>query len=129
MQKKMVREWQEGNTMLILRTFVVRWIRRHLSKKTNKNKQAFRGKESIYPQVETELLQYVRKTRAHCFAVSVEMLQLEARKIANKFNISSNEFKASYGRIRRFMKQHDLAIRRRTSMVQRLPEMHEEKLL
>ena len=68
--------------------------------KTNKNKQAFRGKELKYPQVETELLQCIRKARAGRFAVSVEMFQLEARKIANKLNISSNEFKASYGWIR-----------------------------
>ena len=118
MQKKMVRDRQEGNMMLILRTFVIGWIRRHLSKKTNKNKQAFQGEESKYPQVETELLQYIGKTKADCFAVSVEMLLLEAREIANKLNISSNEFKASYGWIRRFMKRHDLAIRRQTSMVQ-----------
>ena len=57
---------------------ICRWVDQKTSlEKTNKNKQAFRGKESKYPQVETELLHTYTK-QADCFAVSVKMLQLEA---------------------------------------------------
>ena len=57
------------------------------------------------------------------------MLQFEALRIADSMNMCRLDFKASYGWTRRFMTRHELVIRRRTTMAQRLPEAYEEKLL
>jgi hypothetical protein len=46
--------------------------------------------------VSKALYAYVMDLRKSGYAVSTEMLQLEASKIARKFNIPVTEFKASY---------------------------------
>lgn len=92
-------------------------------------KCSLRTQHCKYPQVEEELYQYVLATRKNGFAVTTEMLLFEASKIARQRNIPANEFKASYGWLRRFMARKDLSIRRRTSIAQKLPESFEKKLL
>jgi hypothetical protein len=96
--------------------------------KTSQSRQSFRGKKAKYPEVETNLLEYVKKIRADGFSVSVEMLQFEARQLSDSMGIPQSEFKASYGWARRFMARNDLVIRRRTTMAQRLPDTYQEKL-
>jgi hypothetical protein len=61
------------------------------------------------------------------FAVSMEMLQFEGCRLARKHNIFISEFKVSYGWVSHFMARHDLTIRRRTTIAQRLLEAYEEK--
>jgi hypothetical protein len=63
------------------------------------------------------------------YAVSTEMLQLEASKIAQKFNIPVTEFKASYGWVQQFLNSWQLLIRRKTTISQELPKDYEEKLI
>lgn len=109
---------------------VRRWIQaKDALEKTSQNRQSFRGKKAKYPDLETNLLDYVRKIRKDGFSVSREMMQFEALRIANDMEIPQDEFKASYGWVRRFMARHDLVIRRRTSMAQKLPDAYQEKLL
>jgi hypothetical protein len=67
--------------------------------------------------------------RKNGFAVSMEMLQFECSRLARKLYISVSEFKVSYGWARYFMARHDLTIRRRTTIAQRLLEAYEEKLV
>lgn len=109
---------------------VRRWItEREKLEKAPKNKRAFRGKKCKYPAVEDELYKYVIETRKSGYAVTTEMLQVEANHIARRKNIPPNDFRASYGWIRRFMVRKDLSIRRRTTISQKLPEQYEEKIL
>jgi hypothetical protein len=61
----------------------------------SKNKCAFHGKLHKYLQVEAALYQYVMNMQKKGFAISVEMLQFEGRRLARKYNIT--EFKVSYG--------------------------------
>lgn len=98
-------------------------------KKAPKSKCAFRGKKCKYPQVENELYEYVINIRKSGYAVTTEMLQVEANKIARKMGISFQEFRASYGWLRRFMNRRELSIRRRTTICQKLPEQYEDKLI
>jgi transposase-like protein len=63
--------------------------------KAPKDKRAFRGKKCKYPEVEEALLQYVTDIRKSGYAVSTEMIQIEAVKIASR-NIPAPEFKGSY---------------------------------
>lgn len=97
---------------------------------TKPARKAFRGpKQGKFPEVEKELLVYVEKLRNSGCAVSVEMLQFEARRIATANGVSIASFKASRGWISRFMRRNDLSIRRRTTLCQRLPTDYEEKVV
>ena len=49
------------------------------------------------------------------------MLQFRARELEKSHNISDNEFKASRGWLRQFMKRKGLSLRRRTILCQKLP--------
>lgn len=92
--------------------------------------KAFRGpKQGKFPALEQELLTYVEQVRKSGCAVSTEMLQFEARRIAVAKSISAAEFKASRGWITRFMRRNSLSIRRRTTLCQRLPSDFEDKVL
>lgn len=97
---------------------------------TKPGRRAFRGpKQGKFPAVEEELLKYVRQMRSSCLAVSCEMLQFEARKIAHEKGIPAAAFKASRGWVTRFMRRHQLSLRRRTTLCQRLPQDYEEKIV
>lgn len=109
---------------------VRRWMQsKDALKNTSQNRQSFRGKKAKYPDLEMQLLDYVRTARKDGFSISTEMLQIEARRIADNMEIPRVEFKASYGWVRRFMARHTLVIRRRTSIAQKLPDTYHEKLL
>jgi hypothetical protein len=83
---------------------------------------AFRGpKAGKYPALEYELLNYFEELRNDGIAVTRDMLQFRARELAKSLNISDNEFKASRGWLRRFMKRKGLSLRRRTTLCQKLP--------
>jgi hypothetical protein len=68
-----------------------------------KSKQAFHGKQSTFPQIQDELYAYLMDLRKSGYVVSTEMLQLEASKIAQKFNIPVTESKDGYGWVRWFL--------------------------
>jgi hypothetical protein len=79
--------------------------------------------------VEAKLYQYVINMRKNGFTASMEMLQFKGCRLARKHNIFISEFRVSCGWVRRFVARHDLTIRRRTTITQRLPKAYEEKLV
>jgi hypothetical protein len=87
-----------------------------------KSKQAFHSKQGAFPRIKDELHAYVMDLRKCGYAVSTEMLQLEATRIAWKSNIHVTEFKASYGWVWQFLNHQQVLIHRRTTISQRLPE-------
>lgn len=95
----------------------------------HKEKRAFRGpKTGAYPLLETQLVKFIEERRSRGHAVSTEMAQMEALRLAREMNIS-REFRASRGWLQRFMARHGFSMRRRTTMCQRLPNAYEDKLL
>jgi hypothetical protein len=66
---------------------------------TNKSKKAFRGPKSgkEFPELEDEILEYVRGLRKNGVSVSHEMLHFKAHKIATRQGISPSQFKLSRG--------------------------------
>lgn len=92
---------------------VRRWIlTKDALEKTSQNRQSFRGKKAKFPELENKLLRYVRNTRADGFSVSVEMIQFEGLKIADRMKIPRNEFKGSYGWARLAFQKHVLKLRK-----------------
>jgi hypothetical protein len=86
---------------------------------TNKSRKAFRGpKSGKFPQLEDEILKYVRGLRSNGVSVSHEMLHFKACEIATRQGISPSQFKVSRGWICRFMKRKGFSLRRRTSLSQ-----------
>ncbi|KAH9380840.1 hypothetical protein HPB48_015337 [Haemaphysalis longicornis] len=57
------------------------------------------------------------------------MLQFEARNIAHKKGVSAAAFKAKRGSMMRFMRRHQLSLRRRIALCHRLPPDYEEKTM
>lgn len=97
---------------------------------TNRDRRAFRGpKTGKFPDVEEEVLQYVRDLRKEGCVVSHEMIRTQARATARKHGIASTAFKASNGWTTRFMRRNGLCLRRRTSLCQRLPPCYEQKVV
>ncbi|KAG0411955.1 hypothetical protein HPB47_010906 [Ixodes persulcatus] len=57
------------------------------------------------------------------------MAQIEALRLAREDCVPRDQFRASRGWFRRFMKRHEFSIRRRMTLCQRLPDIYEEKLV
>lgn len=71
---------------------------------TNKTRRAFRGpKTGKFPEVEEVAPEYVRDLRKDGCAVSLEMIQSQARTVARKMGIVTTDFHASSGWKTRFM--------------------------
>jgi len=86
---------------------------------TKSDNRAFRGPNAgKYPALEDELPTNFKEFRNDGNAVTHDMLQLRARELAKSHNISDNDFKASQGWLRRFMKRKALSLRRRTTLCQ-----------
>lgn len=64
----------------------------------------------------------------HKAGISVSLIRLKARSLAKEKKISESDFKASMYWYHHLMKQNNLSIRRRMSIVQTLPENLEHKL-
>jgi hypothetical protein len=96
--------------------FTVRYWRKQkdaLLQTTNKSSKAFRGpKSGKFPELEHEILEYVRGLRNNGVGVSHEMLHFKAREIATRQGISPSQFKVSRGWMCRFMKRKGLSFRR-----------------
>lgn len=91
-----------------------------------KNKCANRGKKNMWPQLEDEVHKYVCETRQDGHSVSRGKIRIFAMQEAKKMNIVN--FKASAGWCTRFMKRHDLVLRQKTKIAQRLPAELAEKV-
>ncbi|XP_071446794.1 uncharacterized protein [Hetaerina americana] len=74
--------------------------------------KAFRGpKTGRFPEIEEELLVYVRRMR-NCGGVSNDMMLSRAREIARRHGIDGTQFKVSRGWLCGFMRRHGLVLRR-----------------
>ena len=78
--------------------------------------------------MEKELKEWIDEKRKAGIGISTTVIRLKAKSMAKARNIAESEFKASVHWCHRFMDQHDLSIRRRTTISQKLPESFEEKL-
>lgn len=96
---------------------------------TTRDRRSFRGKKAMYPDVETQLVEFVQEKRSGAFSVTTEMIQIQARRIAERLNIDTTQFRASLGWCIRFLRRHGLSIRRRTTLAQRLPDEYENKII
>jgi len=93
-----------------------------------RSKMAERGRSADHPQLECKLLKWVTDRRQQGAGVSIAEVRVKALMIA-KTMPNMEAFKASRGWGDRFMKRHDLSIRRRTTIAQKLPADFESKLL
>ena len=93
-------------------------------------KKCFRGpKTGRYPELEAEVVNFVKERRDRQLVVTSEIIQLKALDIARQRNIPRREFKAARGWVERFMQRNGFSLRRRTSISQKLPADFEEKLV
>lgn len=92
-----------------------------------KTKMAERGRSALFPNIEAELLNWVTERRLQGYGVSTAEIRITALKIAKK-DPKARDFKASTDWCYSFLKRHNLSIRRRTHISQKLPEDYEEKL-
>ena len=94
-----------------------------------RTKQARRGKQALYPDLEKGLVDWVESQRKNRYIVTCFHVQLQARKMSKdvKYGVSEN-FKVSNGWCQKFMKRHSLALRQRTKISQKLPKDLDEKI-
>ena len=95
-------------------------------KKTPNKKRTLRHGLVKFPKLEVELSGWIKAKRQQGTAVSTSLIRLKAKFWAKDQGIN---FKASLYWCQRFMKQHDLFVRKKTTVAQKLPEEHEEKVV
>lgn len=135
--KRKVVEFAEANgNMLAQRQFgvsekSVRYWRNQKSKLSvcNARKTSFRGRRAVHPELEDKVADFVREYRARSLPVSAELIRTKAVELAREAGLSREEFKGSIYWVRRFMRRKGFALRRRTSICQKLPEEYEDKLI
>ena len=91
------------------------------------------GKKAKYPELEKELLVWIAKKRDEGFGVPKGAIRVQALKIKEREEMKNlytdiTTFKASEGWLEKFMKRAGLSLRRRTTLAQRLPADHVQKL-
>ena len=94
--------------------------------KLPKSKMADRGSKAHHPELEEELMAYVTDRRRRGVGVSTRELRKEAKKIAKRQKITT--FGGSVNWVYAFLRRHNLSIRRRTHIAQKLPGDYEDKL-
>lgn len=93
-------------------------------------RKAFRGpRKGAFPEVEEVLTDFVKERRGRGLAVTADIVQMKAREIARERGIPALKFKASRGWVQKYMKRAGFSLRRRTSVMQKLPGDYEEKLI
>ncbi|KAL1465896.1 hypothetical protein MTO96_043068 [Rhipicephalus appendiculatus] len=109
----------------------VRYWRNQESKLSvcNARKTSFRGRRAVHPELEDKVADFVREYRARSLPVSAELIRTKAVELACEADLSREEFKGSIYWVRRFMRRKGFALRRRTSICQKLPEGYEDKLI
>ena len=111
--EKNVRRWRQNQAVL---------------KEQRRDQRAARLCFPKFPELETELTQWIEEKRKAGIAVSTTLIRLKARSLAKEKKIRESDFKASVHWCHRFMNRNNLSIRRRTSIAQKLPENLEHKL-
>ena len=70
--------------------------------------------------MEKELKEWIDKKRKAGIGISTTVIRLKAKSMAKVRKVAESEFKASVHWCHRFMDQHDLSIRRRTTISHKL---------
>ncbi|KAF4804536.1 pogo transposable element with KRAB domain-like protein [Turdus rufiventris] len=109
--ESMVRKWRKQEDDLRL---------------AEKTKKSFRGNKARWPQLEDRLHRWISKQRAAGRSFSCVTVQIKAKELANKMDIS--DFKGGPSWCFRFMKRRQLSIRTWTTVSQQCPADYEEKL-
>lgn len=108
---------------------------RQWSKKENqlmempKNKCAMRKSEVHWPKMEEHIINLVAKMRKDGYVVTRNFIRDEAIKWSFNNREMSVNFKASINWVSRFMKRHNLVLRLKTKIAQKLPADLETKLI
>ena len=95
--------------------------------KLPKSKMADRGSKAHHPALEEELMVFVSDRRRGGVGVSTRDLRKDAKKIAKRQN--NTTFGGSVNWVYAFLRRHNLSIRRRTHIAQKLLADHEDKLM
>lgn len=110
--EKSVREWKKLKPVL---------------EAMDPRKRARRYRKEFWPELETELKDWVLSKRGADRKVSTVLIQKEGIKIAKRLNI--NDFSGSHQWCDSFMKRHGLSVRAKTSVGQHLPVDWKEKMV
>ena len=94
--------------------------------KMPRSKMADRGSSAHFPELEAELLQCETDRRIQGYGISKAELRLKGLHLAKKPNNAN--FRASVAWSYAFLKIHNLSIRRRTHIAQKLPSDYEDQL-
>lgn len=93
-------------------------------------KKCFRGpKRGHHPEMEEELVEFIRSQRNQGFPVTSAIIQVKARELARARGIPHATFRASRGWVDRLMRRHGFSLRRRTTIAQKLPADFEHKVV
>ncbi|KAL1452370.1 hypothetical protein MTO96_043812 [Rhipicephalus appendiculatus] len=92
-------------------------------------KTSFRGRRAVHPELEDKVADFVRAHRARSLPVTSELIRIKAIELARESGLTREQFKGSIYWVRRFMRRKGFALRRRTSICQKLPEAYEDKLV
>ena len=108
-----------------------RWRKDCSLDSTRNTKRANRGsKTGHFPGMEKELLDWIEGLRQYGHGVSRLALCLQAVRLAKSGKYPGiSIFKASQGWCTRYMRRHDLSLRLRTKIAQKLPAALDEKIL
>lgn len=90
------------------------------------SKKADRGKKARWPQLEDRLRTWILEQRAAGRGLSTVQVRLKAQTLAQDMNVA--DFVGGPSWCFRFMRRHQLAIRARTTVCQKLPDDFKEKM-
>lgn len=109
--EKLVRDWRKSKETLMT---------------MSRKKKANRGLKARWPELEERLMKFVIEQRLQGRGMSTVQVRLKAIDIAKELNI--DEFKGGASWCYRFMVRNKLSMRSRTTMCQKLPADHIEKI-
>ena len=94
-------------------------------------KRANRGKKAAWPELEIDLLAWITEKRNNGLAILPSLVRLKALELVKeeKYRIPEGQFKAGNHWCQCFMKRNGLSLRQKTTLAQRLPDDHEEKIV
>jgi transposase-like protein len=103
---------------------------KELLKGANSIRKAFHGpKHGNFNAVDEKVVLFVLEKRKNGLPVTRETIGMKSLEIATSLKIPRQDFKASNGWAVRFMRRKGLALRQRTTLVQKLPTDYIEKLI
>ncbi|KAJ8896718.1 hypothetical protein PR048_002063 [Dryococelus australis] len=82
-----------------------------------------------FPELDTQVLNFIRELRNNACAVSHDKVEVKAQEIDCSMKIPLTQFKPSCVWVVQFMRQENLSLRCRTTLTQKLPKDFSEKVL